>query len=59
MEAKSASAQRMTAADLIAAALIAPAVVWVFVESAQWPAPEFIGGPSLIPRVVASLLATF
>lgn len=56
MPAGGASPRRMKAADIISAALIVPVVVWVFVESGQWPAPEFIGGPALIPRVIALLL---
>lgn len=44
---------RMTAADLAVGVLVAVVVGWVFVESARWPAPEYVGGPALIPRLVA------
>ena len=47
---------RMTAADLGAAAISSIAAAWAFVESARWPAPEFVGGPSLVPRVIAVIL---
>jgi putative tricarboxylic transport membrane protein len=46
----------MTAADLIAAAVAILAAAWTFIESARWPAPDFVGGPALIPRMVAAVL---
>jgi len=47
---------RMTAADLIAAAVALGAAAWTFYESARWPAPDFVGGPALIPRLVAAIV---
>jgi len=46
----------MTIADLSAAFISLVFAGWTFYESGRWPAPEFIGGPAIIPRAVAGIL---
>lgn len=47
---------RMTIADLSAATVSLVFAGWAFHESGRWPAPEFIGGPAIVPRAVATIL---
>jgi putative tricarboxylic transport membrane protein len=47
---------RMTIPDLVAAAVSCAAAIWAFIESARWPAPEFVGGPAAVPRLIAVIL---
>ncbi len=47
---------RMTIADLSAASISLVFAGWAFHESGRWPAPEFIGGPAIVPRAVATIL---
>ena len=47
---------RMTIADLSVAFISLVFAGWTFYESGSWPAPEFIGGPAIIPRAVAGIL---
>lgn len=47
---------RMTVPDLVAAGIALAAAIWVLIESGRWPAPEFVGGPAAIPRLVAVIL---
>lgn len=47
---------RMTIPDLVAAAISCAAAIWAFIESARWPAPEFVGGPAAVPRLIAVIL---
>jgi putative tricarboxylic transport membrane protein len=47
---------RMTIPDLVAAGIAVLAASWAVIESGRWPAPEFIGGPALIPRIIAGIL---
>lgn len=48
--------KRMTVPDLVAAGLAFAAAAWAVIESGRWPAPEFIGGPAVVPRVIAVVL---
>lgn len=48
--------RRMTVPDLVAAGMALAAAVWAVIESGQWPAPEFIGGPAVVPRIIAGIL---
>ncbi|QCK86126.1 tripartite tricarboxylate transporter TctB family protein [Phreatobacter aquaticus] len=48
--------RRMTVADLVAAGVSLAAAVWAIVESGRWPAPEFVGGPAVVPRIIAAIL---
>ncbi|QCI67284.1 tripartite tricarboxylate transporter TctB family protein [Phreatobacter stygius] len=51
-----AALKRMTVPDLVAAGLAFAAATWAVIESGRWPAPEFIGGPAVVPRVIAVIL---
>jgi hypothetical protein len=47
---------RMTVPDLAAAGIALAAAVWTVIESGRWPAPDFVGGPAVVPRLVAAIL---
>jgi putative tricarboxylic transport membrane protein len=51
-----AATRRMTVPDIVAATLSLAAAVWAVIESGRWPAPEFIGGPAVVPRIIAAIL---
>lgn len=48
--------KRMTVPDLVAAGLAFAAAAWAVIESGRWPAPDFIGGPAVVPRIIAAIL---
>jgi len=47
---------RMTIPDLASAMLAAAVAVWIVIESRRWPAPDFVGGPAVVPWLVAAVL---
>lgn len=44
-------------ADRVVALLLLLVSGWVFYDSARWPADLFIGGPAMMPRILAGILA--
>jgi high-affinity Fe2+/Pb2+ permease len=47
---------RMTIPDMAAAIVAAAVAAWIVIESRRWPAPDFVGGPAVVPLLVAAVL---